>query len=141
MTVRIKTDFERNALAFVKRVEVALYAQLALAVYEVMGKAVVDARKYTRERGRPTSRDGRVHRGAMIGAINYKIAKRAKAITAEFGFTGELQAYYIYQTVTGFTHWISSEFIEPTFAIRDAFEKSKGEMTNAIEAAIRRVRV
>jgi hypothetical protein len=140
--VRITTNIDRTFPLFIKRSEEKLYDALATAMYEVARQGAITARAYTAQRGRPTSRgSGRIDTGAMVEAINHKVELAGSKIIAEFGFTDEVAGYYIFQTVTGFTNWVSGDFIEPTFAIRDAGEKSRGEAIKAIKAAIRSVRM
>lgn len=140
MGVRITTDFESQFRAFVGKVERDIYDELAGAVAVIIQAAVLNAREFTATRGRPTSRfGGRIDTSAMIDALKGKVETEAKRIVGEFGFIDEMADYYIYQTVTGFEHYISHEFIEPTFAIRDAANIATDDMLAAIRAALKRV--
>lgn len=141
MGVRITSNVDQNFDIFLKRGEGQLYDALADAVEEIVRQGALTARALTAQRGRPTSQGGgRVETGAMAEALKHKVEASARKIVGEFGFTDGHADYYIYQTVTGFNHWLSSEFIAPTFAIRDAGEIARGEMAAAIKAAIRKVR-
>lgn len=141
MGVRVTTDFETRFAAYLGRVERSIYDELASAVAAVVENAVQNAREFTAERGRPSSRfGGRIETSAMISALKGKVEEEAKRITGEFGFIGEIQDYYIYQTVTGFTHYLSSAYIEPTFAIRDAGLIATDDMLAAIRSAISKVK-
>ena len=140
MGVRITTDFDTQFRAFIGRVERDIYDELSEAVAVVIQAAVLNAREFTATRGRPTSRfGGRIDTSAMIDALKGKVESEAKRIVGEFGFIDEIADYYIFQTVTGFEHYISHEFIEPTFAIRDAGHIAVSDMAAAIRAALKRV--
>lgn len=124
------------------RIEEQLYKSLAAAMAEIVMQAALTARAYTAQRGRPTSRGGgRVDTGAMAEAISDKVEASASLIIGKFGFLDEKADYYMYQTITGFNHYLSGNFIEPTFALRDAKVIAEGELVRAIEAAIRSVRL
>lgn len=100
---------ERNQKAF---------ALMAL----VIEGAVRNAKQFTDERGTGyNGHAGRVDTGAMINAIDGQAFQAGVSlIVGQFGFTTERELYFALQTVTGFKHWISGEFIEPTYAFRDA---------------------
>lgn len=88
---------------------------------KVMSEAVEDYRRFTSSRGTASSgKAGRIDTGAMLNAVTYRVNQVAGEIVGEFGFINEQELYYFLQTDTGFRHWISNEFIEPTFALRDA---------------------
>ncbi len=106
------------------------------AVAPVMADIIRDAVADAKDR----SAD-RVLTGTMISAIEGKVEAAARQISGKFGFLGEQQDYFIFQTVTGFHHWLGGEFIEPTFALRDAGEVAKGELVAAIAKAIASVRL
>jgi len=142
MGIKIVTNVDRNFNLFLKRAEDKLYDALAAAVAEVVAQGAITARALTAQRGTESSSgSGRIDTGAMVEAMKDKVTLEGGRIVGEFGFVDELADYYVYQTVTGFTHWISGEYITPTFAIRDAGEKARYEMVAAIKAAIRSVRV
>ena len=83
----------------------------------------------------------RVDTGTMISAIEGEVQHAARGIAGKFGFLGEKQEYFVFQTISGFHHWLGGQFIEPTFALRDAGEMAKGDLTAAVAAAIRSVRL
>lgn len=125
-----------------KRIEDQLYKSLAIAMVQIVDQAALTARAMTAQRGRPTSRGaGRVDSGAMAEAIKPKMEYEARAIIGKFGFVDEKADYYMYQTITGFNHYMSGDFIEPTFALRDAKVIAEGEVIEAVAAAIRSVRL
>lgn len=141
MGVRVTTDFESNFRAFVGRIEKDIHEELIGAVEAVVRAGALNAKEFTATRGRPTSKfGGRVDTAAMIEALSSRVEVEASRIVGEFGFVGEKADYYILQTVTGFRHWISDQFIEPTFAIRDAGNIASDDMLAAMRAALRRVK-
>jgi hypothetical protein len=105
---------------------------MAPVMATIIQNAVADAKARSADR---------VLTGTMISAIEGKVEASARDVAGKFGFLGEQQDYFIYQTVSGFHHWLSSDFIEPTFALRDAGEVAKGELVAALAAAIRSVRL
>ena len=121
-----------------ERIKDQLYDSLAESMTEIVTQAAITARAYTAQRGRPTSRgSGRIDTGAMVEAIDFEVVnKAASSVLGRFGFTGAQADYFLYQTVTGFTNWLSGDFIEPTFAIRDARLVAEGEIYIAIKRAI-----
>lgn len=110
----------------------AIFAQLADAMADIIQKAVARAKDLSADR---------VDTGAMISAIEGDVEASARAIAGRFGFLGDKQDYYVFQTVSGFHHWLGGQFIEPTFALRDAGEMAKGDLTAAVAAAIRSARL
>lgn len=88
----------------------------------VIAEAVEHAKQFTNDRGTGyNGHAGRVDTGAMINAIGGKVFQDGVSlIIGQFGFTTERELYFALQTVTGFKHWISGEFIEPTYAFRDS---------------------
>ena len=58
---------------------------------------------------------GRVS-GDMVDAMDTQVA----GLQLRFGFLKKLQDYFQYQTITGFTHWGSGKYIEPSLALSDA---------------------
>lgn len=125
-----------------ERIENQLYTSLAAAMATIVADAALSARAFTAQRGRPTSRGaGRVDSGDMAESITDRVETQAKMIIGKFGFLDKQADYFLYQTVTGFQHYISGEFIEPTFALRDAKVNAESEVIRAIEAAIRSVRL
>lgn len=124
------------------QIEDQLYRALATAMVGIVTQAAITARAYTAERGRPTSRGGgRIDTGDMVAAIQHEVELSGREIIGKFGFLGKQADYFLYQTVTGFNHYLSGDFIEPTFALRDAQLIAEGEVIEAIEAAIRSVRL
>lgn len=119
-----------------------IYGELGDAMAVIVESAVQNAREFTAERGTRTSLGGgRIETSAMIGAIKGEVETKAKQVIGKFGFIGQQEDYFLYQTVTGFNHWLSAEFIEPTFALRDAEQIAIGDLGAAIQAAIRNVRL
>lgn len=109
---------------------------------EIVSQAALTARALTAQRGRPTSRgSGRIDSGTMAEEIKGRATAEAKSIIGKFGFLDAQAEYFLYQTVTGFTHYLSGDFIEPTFALRDAKVVAEQDVVRAIEAAIRSVRL
>jgi hypothetical protein len=82
------------------------------------------AQSYTRSRpGATTGKAGRVDLGTMAAAIRFKpVASTGKTVSARYGFVGDFEEYFRFQTVTGFRHVRSrdSKFIAPTYALRDS---------------------
>lgn len=94
-----------------------LYARME----HVLQEAVVDYRNFTASRPSAKSgKSGRVDTEAMLNAVSYRLDQVQGEIVGEFGFLNEQALYFYLQTNTGFTHYLSGEFIEPTFALRDA---------------------
>lgn len=95
----------------------------------VIDEAVADAKRFTATRPSAKSgKAGRVNSGDMMDAIVGRVWQNEREqIIGDLGFLNEQQFYYFLQTDTGFKHWLSGEFIEPTHALRDAariaFEK------------------
>lgn len=114
-----------------QRIEDQLYRSLAAAMAQIASQAAMAAR----------ARTDRVDTGLMISEITDEIELRGKEIIGRFGFLNQKADYFLYQTVTGFTHWLSGEFIEPTFALRDAKIIAENDVIQAIEAAIRSVKL
>jgi hypothetical protein len=124
------------------RMVAQMYLSLAQSMAQIAAQGAVTARAYTAQRGRPTSRgSGRIDTGDMVEAIKDKVELEASAIIGKFGFIDSQADYFLYQTVTGFNHYLSGDFIEPTFALRDAQAIAEGEVVAAIYAAIRSVRL
>lgn len=114
-----------------ERIEDQLYKSLASAMAQIASQAAMNAQ----------SRTDRIDTGLMISEITDEVELRGQEIIGRFGFLNQKADYFLYQTVTGFTHWLSGEFIEPTFALRDAKILAEGQVIEAIEAAIRSVRL
>lgn len=93
------------------------------AVQEVIRQAVEDMRRFTESRPSAKSgKAGRVESGEMLAAIGGDIFRYGMdRIVGQFGFTNQTELYYYLQTVSGFQHVWSGDFIEPTFAMRDAY--------------------
>lgn len=125
-----------------ERIKDQLYKSLAVAMAQIALQSAITARAFTAERGTKHSRGaGRVDSGTMAKAIKHEVDLKATEIIGKFGFLDEKAKYFKYQTVTGFEHWLSGEMIEPTFALRDAKVIAEGEIIEAIEAAIRSVKL
>lgn len=107
-----------------------LIAALSDAMADIIQKAVARAKDLSADR---------VDTGAMISAIEGEVTSAGRDIAGRFGFLGDIQDYYVFQTVSGFHHWLGGQFIEPTFALRDAGEMAKGDLVAAVAAAIRSV--
>lgn len=107
-----------------------LIAALSDAMADIIQKAVARAKDLSADR---------VDTGAMISAIEGEVMSAGRDIAGRFGFLGDIQDYYVFQTVSGFHHWLGGQFIEPTFALRDAGEMAKGDLVAAVAAAIRSV--
>lgn len=124
------------------RIEVQLYQELSNAMAAIVIGAVQNAKEFTAERGRPSSTgSGRIETSDMIGSIKGDVELKAREIIGKFGFLDEQQDYFMYQTITGFTHYLSGDFIEPTFALRDAGVLAESDVVEAIKSAIRNVRL
>ncbi len=66
--------------------------------------------------------------GDMNRAITYRVTQDANYnVLGQLGFLDEQEFYFFLQTETGFRHWRSGEFIEPSLALEKAaahaFEK------------------
>lgn len=129
VTVRWVKGSPAQFVGMGERIEKQLYRSLAAAMFTIAVQAADDAK----------NRTDRIDTEAMRNAISHEVELRAKSITAAFGFTGDVQAYYVFQTVTGFRHYLSGNFIEPTFALRDARIRAEPEVIAAIERAIQEV--
>ncbi len=92
------------------------------AMASVVVNAVDDMKRFTSTRPSAKSgKAGRVDTAAMLEAIASKsFLEGADAIIGEFGFLDRRELYFKLQTATGFEHYLSGDFIEPTFAMRDA---------------------
>lgn len=124
------------------RIYTQLYNELSNAMGVIVMAAVQNSKEYTAERGRPSSfGSGRIETSEMIGAIKGDVELKAKEIIGKFGFLDQQANYFLYQTVTGFSHYLSGDFIEPTFALRDAEILAESDVVEAIKAAIRNVRL
>ena len=130
--VIIHTNMEADFAAFLALKENKMYALLAAAMVGIMNDARWEMQAIT-------SAADRIDSGDMYNAFGSQVEYTAKKIIGEAGFIGGAQDYYIYQTVTGFRHWLSGERIEPTEALVVAGTKAYAETQAAIEAAIRSV--
>lgn len=72
--------------------------------------------------------------GDMVDAMDAEVSKTGMQL--RFGFIKNLQKYFQWQTITGFTHWRSGEFIAPSLAIADA----KLDVEELMQEAMQRVR-
>lgn len=98
-------------------------ARLENAMKKVIVQAVEDAKRFTETRPSAKSgKSGRVESGKMVEQIiGRSYREGTRRVIGEFGFlNGPAELYMALQTVTGFKHWLSGDFIEPTFAFRDA---------------------
>lgn len=130
MGVRFIGDPGADLMRFVKDKETRLYAALAHAMISIVHDAEWNAVVGTGDR---------VDTYAMIEAISSKVEFEAKMIIGEVGFINDMQDYYLYQTVTGFRHWLSGERINPTGALAEAAVIASKDAEAAIAAAIRSV--
>jgi hypothetical protein len=80
------------------------------------------AQSYTASRpGATTGKGGRIASGDMIDALRHRqVSFDPRLIVSQYGFVDEFEDYFKMQTVTGFTHNRSGDFIAPTFALRDS---------------------
>lgn len=131
VTVRWVKGSPAQFIGMGDRIQKQLYRSLAEAMFTI----AVQAADYAK------SQTDRIDTRAMLEAIGHEVEYRANSIVAAFGFTGDVQAYYVFQTVTGFTHYLSGNFIEPTFALRDARVRAEPEVIAAIARAIQEVEV
>jgi hypothetical protein len=100
-----------------------------------MGKVAIEgsefgaktAQSYTASRpGATTGKAGRVDTGEMIEAIRSKpVSFSLDLIEVQYGFVNEAEEYFGMQTVTGFSHNRSGDYIAPTFALRDSIEPTR----------------
>lgn len=123
------------------------------AMIDEMSKVQIEevrqARAYTESRPSPKSgRTGRVDSGKMRDSIvgETKLTKSG-LVTNRVGFLAGREAYFKYQTSTGFVNNRSGDFIEPTLALKDAHEDAKPNLRQAginvirkLSAAFRRIR-
>jgi len=99
-----------------------LRVRLFRRMENVIDQAVQDARNFTATRPSAKSgKRGRVDTGLMMDSIVGKVWQdNEENIIGELGFLDVQEFYFFLQTDEGFQHWRSGEFIEPTFALRDA---------------------
>jgi hypothetical protein len=92
------------------------------AMDEVIAQAVYDMRAFTATRPSAKSgKGGRIDTSDMLNAIDGEVLwDSVDRLVGRFGFTDRQELYFMWQTTTGFRHYKSGEFIEPTFALRDA---------------------
>lgn len=98
-------------------------ARLENAMRQVIIQAVQDAKDFTASRpSNKSGKAGRVESGKMMNEIiGRSYREGVSKVVGEFGFiNGPAELYMALQTSTGFKHWLSGDFIEPTFALRDA---------------------
>lgn len=98
-------------------------ARLQNAMEKVIKQAVQDAKDFTASRpGAKTGKAGRIESTKMMEQIIGRSYREGVGqVVGEFGFlNGPAELYMMLQTSTGFRHWLSGDFIEPTFALRDA---------------------
>lgn len=92
------------------------------AMDEVIAQAIYDMRRFTETRPSAKSgKQGRVDTSAMLESIGGEVFwEGVDRLVGRFGFTDRQELYFMWQTTTGFHHYLSGEFIAPTFALRDA---------------------
>lgn len=105
-----------------QRILAAKYKAAQEAMKVVIEQAVQDMKDYTSSRpSRKSGKEGRIETSAMLEAIAGKtFTDGAYKIVGEFGFLDLKELYFALQTSTGFNLWTNGEFIEPTYAMRDA---------------------
>jgi len=93
------------------------------------------AEHLTRTRpSRKSGKRGRVETGAMADGISSAVKRNDKTmIRVDFGWLDSPKPYMVYQTDAGFTHYWSGEYIEPTYALRDATEHVRGLIADWVE--------
>lgn len=93
------------------------------AMGEVIAQAVYDMRRFTETRPSAKSgKQGRVDTAEMLASIaGETFWDGVDRIVGRFGFLDRQELYFSLQTNTGFTHYLSGEFIAPTLAMRDAY--------------------
>jgi hypothetical protein len=96
--------------------------KLDVAMDEVIAQAVYDMKRFTETRPSAKSgKQGRIETSDMLNAIDGEVFwDSIDRLVGKFGFTDRQEMYFMWQTTTGFRHYKSGEFIEPTFALRDA---------------------
>lgn len=111
---------------FIKRRIDACY----FAVIDLMEEGAAYARHLTETRPSARSgKQGRVDTGRMEDEIVDETIRRGNEIVGRFGFLNFAEFYFVLQTETGFRHFGSGEFIEPTFALRDTEDYIRQQMT------------
>jgi len=105
-----------------QKIQEELSRRLETAMKRVIDQAVEDAKRFTASRpSRKSGKSGRVDTGEMLESIMGRTFKEGVLqIVGEFGFIDQQELYYALQTSTGFRHYLSGDFIGPTFALRDA---------------------
>ena len=103
-------------------------------VEDVIQAGERDTRYFTLTRPSAKSgKAGRVETERMADAIISRMESTGPAvIRGAYGFLDDQEEYFKYQTVTGFTHNRSGEYIAPTFALQDAYEGTKQMVDRAI---------
>lgn len=116
------------------RLKAKLRVRAAAAMSLTMIEAVEDMKRFTASRpGLKTGKAGRVETAAMLEAIAERsFFEGVDRIVGEFGFLNRKDLYFMLQTSTGFTHYLSGDFIEPTFAMRDAATLAMQNLFNHI---------
>jgi hypothetical protein len=114
-----------------KKIEQQLYVSLAQAMLPIAQNAAQRAR----------AMNDRVDTGELEEQIAAEAKNTANSIIGRYGFVGQRKDYYLYQTITGFTHWLSGKYIEPSFALRNARPGAEAEIIAAIADAIRSVKL
>jgi hypothetical protein len=120
VTISRQADFVTTPSRLLQQFRPLLFARME----KVLQEAVIEARQITASSPSAKSgKPGRIESGDMINDLGYRVWQNARGeIVGELGFPGTKQFYYYLQTQTGFRHWISGEFIEPTMAIQRASE-------------------
>ncbi len=104
-----------------KKVEHA-WARQQVAAEKTAEFGAKTARQYTATRpSRKSGKAGRFESRDMMNAIKPRMVSFSyDLIEAQYGFVDEYEKYFGMQTITGFRHNRSGEYIAPTFALRDS---------------------
>ena len=92
-----------------------LRAKLYLAMEDTIKAAVVDMKRFTMNKKSVRTQD-------LINSIDGEAFYAGMdIIVGRFGFLNRQELYFALQTDTGFIHVPDGAFIEPSFAMRDAY--------------------
>jgi hypothetical protein len=126
MQASVTTGGFDSILASVRRQVERKWQQAGRIAEEAAEFGSKTAQSYTASRpGASTWIAGRIDTGSMVAAIRWKpVGSSMSSVRTRYGFVGDFKEYYRIQTVTGFRHVRSkdSQFIAPTFALRDSRE-------------------
>jgi len=118
-----------------QKIEKQIMARAAEAMHVVIQAAVLNAKEFTATRGTAKSgKAGRVDTNAMLDAFKGEVTKGANEVAGRFGFLDAKELYFKLQTSSGFMH---GDFIEPTFALRDAADIADDDLRKAVREAIK----